>query len=99
VAAWQWQHGGSGSGSGSAVEGCLRGRVGRAGGWGGMVVLVKLGRGVPCQVPRAIGMGGPAEGRESEGRDKGKGNVNGDRRWNSGKGGEGHNVGGVSVRR
>jgi hypothetical protein len=61
-----------------------------------VAVLVKLGRGVPCRVPRAVDVGRRAEGRESKGEDKGEGDVNGDGRSNGGEEEEGHNVGGVS---
>jgi hypothetical protein len=63
---------------------------------GGMVVLIKLGRGVPHQVLQAVNVGRCTKGRESKGEDEGKGYVNGNSRSNDSKGKEGHNVGGVS---
>jgi hypothetical protein len=61
-----------------------------------MVILIELGRGVPCQVLRAVNVGRRAKGRESKGKDESNGNVNGNGGSNGGKGEEGHNVGGVS---
>ncbi len=43
-----------------------------------------------------VGVGRCAEGRESKGKDKGEGEVNGDGGSSGGKGEEGHNIGGVS---
>jgi hypothetical protein len=57
-----------------------------------MAVLIELGRGVPCQVPRAVDVGRRAEGRESKGKDEGEGNVNGDGGSNGDEGKEGDDV-------